>query len=186
MTDTIEIRPTRLTDLPSLVVDCLNPVFAERVYLGFTSPRPVGETIGFFASNIEAGYPNVVAVDTSAGDAAVGGRVVGICDIVPAAPPHKEAALHCASLGMLLSPAYRGRGLGEKLLLAALAAAQGKWERIELSVYTHNERAHRLYTRVGFVEEGRRIGAWKLDGVTSDIIMMVLHIGEPRRQTPAQ
>ena len=41
------------------------------------------------------------------------------------------------------------------------------------STYSHNERAVRLYRKVGFVEEGRRIGAWQLDGETSDIIDMV-------------
>jgi hypothetical protein len=30
--------------------------------------------------------------------------------------------------------------------------------------------------RHGFVEEGRRRNAWKLDGVTSDIIDMALHL----------
>jgi len=30
--------------------------------------------------------------------------------------------------------------------------------------------------RCGFVEDGRRIGAWKLDGVTSDIIEMSIFL----------
>ncbi len=77
---------------------------------------------------------------------------------------------------MLLLPDYRGHGLGERLLNVTVEACRGKWERVELSVYSHNERAHKLYLRCGFVEEGRRRNAWKLDGVTSDIIDMALYL----------
>jgi RimJ/RimL family protein N-acetyltransferase len=167
----VEIRATRLTDLPSLVVDCLNPVFIERKYLAITEAIPIGEAMGYHAAHIEAGHPHFVAME--------GERVVGLCDASPSAPTRIAGQRHNATIGMLLLPEYRGVGIGEKLLRAALAECQGKWERVELSVYSHNERAHRLYLRCGFVEEGRRIGAWKLDGVTSDIIDMAIHF-QPR------
>jgi RimJ/RimL family protein N-acetyltransferase len=152
----VEICATRLSDLPSLVIDCLNPVFLERKYLAITEAIPVGEAIGYHATNIAAGHPHYVVV---AGD-----RVVGICDVVPSASPRISSQTHNARLGMLLSADYRGHGLGEKLLCAALTTCGERWERIELSVYSHNERAHKLYMRCGFLEEGRRVGAWKLDG----------------------
>ncbi len=161
----VQIRATRLSDLPSLVIDCLNPVFLERKYLAITESIPIGEAIGHHATHIAAGYPHFVAIDDA--------RVVGLCDVSPSAAPRIEGQRHNATIGMLLVPEYRGRGFGEKLLRAALDASNNQWERIELSVYSHNERAHRLYLRCGFIEEGRRIGAWKLDGVTSDIIDMV-------------
>ncbi len=166
MNDTqIEIRATRLSDLPSLVVDCLNPTFLERKYLAITEAVPIGEALAYHANHIMAGYPHFVAID--------GERVVGICDCSPSAAARIAAQTHNATIGMLLIPEYRGQGLGEKLLRATLAACKDRWGRIELGVYSHNERAHKLYLRCGFVEEGRRVGAWKLDGVTSDIIDMV-------------
>ena len=161
----VDIRPTGLSDLPSLV-ECLNGVFLERKYLAIVEAIPIGEAIGYHATNISAGHPHFVAVDR--------GRVVGLCDAVPAAPARMAAQAHVCMLGMLLAPGFRGRGLGEPLLRSTLGACRGKFERVELNVYSHNERAHRLYLRCGFVEEGRRRGAWKLDGVTSDIIDMAL------------
>ena len=161
----VVVRPTALADLPSLVA-CLNPVFLERKYLAIVEAIPVGEAIGYHATNITAGHPHFVAVD--------GDRVVGICDAVPAAPARIAAQAHACTLGMLLAPDFRGRGIGERLLRATLAACRGKFERVALNVYSHNERAHRLYLRCGFVEEGRRRSAWKLDGVTSDIIDMAI------------
>jgi RimJ/RimL family protein N-acetyltransferase len=166
--NSVEVRATRLTDLASLVVDCLNPVFLERKYLAIVEAVPIGEAIGYHANHIANGYPHFVAVDDE--------RVVGVCDVVPTAAPRIAAQQHNATLGVLLLPEYRRLGLGEELVLAALKQCKGKWERIELSVYSHNERAHRLYLRCGFVEEGRRRGAWKLDGMTSDIIDMAIHL----------
>ena len=163
--EAIVIRPTQIHDLPSLV-ECLNPVFLERRYLAITEALPVGEVLNHHATHIAAGHPHFVAVD--------GQRVVGLCDAVPAVPPRIAALAHVATIGMLLAPDYRGHGLGERLLRATLAACKGRWERIELNVYSHNERAHKLYLRCGFIEDGRRIGAWKLDGMTSDIIEMSL------------
>jgi RimJ/RimL family protein N-acetyltransferase len=126
----------------------------------------VGEAIGYHATKIAVGHPHFVAVD--------GDRVVGLCDVAPAAPARIAAQLHTCMLGMLLAPDFRGLGIGERLLQATLAACRGKFERVALNVYSHNERAHRLYLRCGFVEEGRQRDAWKLDGVTSDIIDMAL------------
>lgn len=165
--NTIDIRPTRLSDLPSLV-ECVNLVFLERRFLAIVEAVPIGEAIGYHATNVAAGHPHFVALD--------GQRVVGICDVVPAAPPRMAALSHVATLGMSVASDYRGRGLGERLLRTTLAACKGRWERIELNVYSHNERAHKLYLRCGFVEDGRRIGAWKLDGVTSDIIEMSIFL----------
>jgi RimJ/RimL family protein N-acetyltransferase len=165
--DSINIRPTRLSDIPSLVTDCLNPVFLERQYLAITEAIPVSEAMAYHAASITSGNPHFVAVD--------GERVVGICDVHPTAT-RIAAQQHNVTLGMLLLPDYRGKGLGERLLKTTIDACRGKWERIELGVYSHNERAHKLYSRNGFIEEGRRRKAWKLDGVTSDIIDMALHL----------
>jgi RimJ/RimL family protein N-acetyltransferase len=167
VTDSIHVRPTRLGDVPSLVIDCLNPVFLERKYLAITEAIPVGEAMAYHATSITAGQPHFVAVD--------GKRVVGLCDVSPTAA-RIAGQQHNVTLGMLLLPDYRGLGLGQRLLKVTIDACKGKWERVELSVYSHNERAHKLYLRSGFVEEGRRRNAWKLDGVTSDIIDMALYL----------
>ncbi|MEO0914823.1 MAG: GNAT family protein, partial [Pseudomonadota bacterium] len=56
------------------------------------------------------------------------------------------------------NPAHWGQGLGREALPLFLAHAWATLplNRIELEVFAHNPRAHRLYRSVGFVEEGRR------------------------------
>ena len=163
----VTIRRTELGDLPSLVA-CLNPVFEERHFLAIIEALPPDEVIAYHRATLAAGHPHFVAID--------GERVVGLCDVVPVAPPRMAAQMHNGTLGMLLAPEYRGAGLGERLMRATLEACRGKFERVQLGVYSHNERAHKLYLRCGFIEEGRRRGAWKLDGMTSDIIEMALFV----------
>lgn len=68
-------------------------------------------------------------------------------------PPKCHA--HRGSVGMGLIPEFRGRGLGLRLIDAALQQA---WEwglsRVELSVHADNTAAITLYEKVGFKREG--------------------------------
>jgi len=63
---------------------------------------------------------------------------------------------HSAWLGIVVRDDSHGRGVGSGLLTAALDLADN-WlnlERIDLTVFTDNEPAIRLYTKFGFVLEG--------------------------------
>lgn len=63
---------------------------------------------------------------------------------------------HAGSIGMGVHDAWRGRGIARALIGEVLAMAD-RWyalQRIELTVYTDNDRAIRLYERNGFVREG--------------------------------
>jgi len=59
--------------------------------------------------------------------------------------------------GFGLRPDLTGRGLGEQFVLAGLDYARGlgTWHRVVLDVAAFNERAIRLYRRLGFTETGR-------------------------------
>ena len=152
------------------MVDCVNAVFLERLYLAYVEPQKRSNSVAYFASGIANGYPRMVAVDNS--------TVVGWCDVNPAVSERVSAQRHIGRLGMGLLQPYRGMGLGAKLLSRCIDACIGKWDRIELGVYSHNERAIALYKRSGFVEEGRKREAWKLDGMTSDVIDMAILLQE--------
>jgi RimJ/RimL family protein N-acetyltransferase len=83
---------------------------------------------------------------------------------------------HRGRLGIGVQADYRGLGVGAALLQALLdwATAEPELERIELSVFAHNKRAIGLYRKLGFVEEARLLGAFKLaDGAYYDDVMMV-------------
>lgn len=71
-------------------------------------------------------------------------------------------------------PADTGKGHGTDMLLALLAFAFGslRLERVWLDVYDFNERAKRVYERVGFVEEGRLRHAFFHDGAHHDAFRM--------------
>jgi RimJ/RimL family protein N-acetyltransferase len=89
---------------------------------------------------------------------------------------------HRGGLGIGVQAPYRGQGIGEALLRALLdwAAQEPELERVELAVFAHNERALNLYRKLGFEEENRRLGAFKLaDGSYYDEIQMVRWVKQP-------
>jgi RimJ/RimL family protein N-acetyltransferase len=69
-------------------------------------------------------------------------------------------------VGLGLRPDLTGRGLGESFLLAQLEYARERWrpERFRLFVTVWNQRAIRLYERLGFREVGRELRTFKLAG----------------------
>ena len=76
---------------------------------------------------------------------------------------------------MGIVPDYRGRGLGLRLINAALAEARNiGFVRIELSVHSDNARAISLYDKVGFVREGVQRDAVYIDGEYRDAIVMAI------------
>ena len=66
---------------------------------------------------------------------------------------------------MGVHPDFRRRGIGARLLRAALTHAhQIGLERVELEVFASNRVARQLYERQGFTVEGTLRRARKLDG----------------------
>jgi ribosomal protein S18 acetylase RimI-like enzyme len=116
-------------------------VASERRFLARTEAPPQEQMLAFVRTNIDALNPHVVALDA--------GRVVGWADIRPSNVP---AMSHCGTLGMGVLAAYRGQGLGRRLLDAVvLKAWQAGLERIELEVRHDNDPAIALYESSGTV-----------------------------------
>jgi RimJ/RimL family protein N-acetyltransferase len=134
----------------------------------FEAPPPQ-DVQAFVVHNIQARVPQFVALEE--------GRVVGWCDVLPKPQP---ALRHTGVLGMGVVSAWRGRGIGSRLLTAALQAArQREMTRIELTVRVDNERARRLYERFGFKVEGRCRRYMLVDGGYQDgYLMALLHGAE--------
>jgi RimJ/RimL family protein N-acetyltransferase len=148
----------------------LGVVARERKYIGFVEPPPIEGTRAFVKSIVAGAGVQMLAVTD-------GGTVVGWCDITP--NPH-EGFRHAGRLGMGLLPDYRGRGLGRQLVIDAVRAVRAAgMERIELEVFASNTRAIGLYEALGFVHEGIKRRARKLDGAYDDNVMMAL-LDEPR------
>jgi RimJ/RimL family protein N-acetyltransferase len=80
---------------------------------------------------------------------------------------------HAAEIVLGVQADRRGRGVGGRLLaeLERWAVARGI-VRLELTVMTPNERARRLYERHGFVVEGTKRLALRVDGGLVDELLM--------------
>ncbi|MBB3409724.1 ribosomal protein S18 acetylase RimI-like enzyme [Rhizobium sp. BK316] len=142
----------------------LDSVARERTYLTLLEAPPIEDTRKFALSSIAGGNVHLVALD--------GGELVGWCDIRRHFFPSRA---HCGALGMGLLPDYRGRGLGRRLIAAAIEAArEAGMIRIELGVHADNARAIRLYESVGFVREGVSRDAFCVDGHYTGVINMAM------------
>lgn len=105
------------------------------------------------------------------------GQKAGMCKLVPLT----HRCDHIAYLGGVAThPSFAGRGLGKKMMLEVIALAQQSgFLRIELSTATTNDRAIRLYEKMGFQKEGilRRYTHLKIEGRFDDEVMMSCLLG---------
>lgn len=139
-------------------------VAREQKYLAFLQAPPREQCFVFYRSIIVNDLCHFVALD--------GEMVVGWCDILPVVG---ESRAHTGVLGMGLLAQARNKGLGAKLLRAAIDKAWAKGlTRIELSVRFDNPNAKVLYERFGFESEGIRRRASLVAGEYQDVYAMAL------------
>lgn len=154
------IRDT-LSEDAATVAALIDSVARERRYLAATVGFSVESTQAFIASLRSANGVHILAV--------IGDAAVGWCDIAPL--PY-EGMKHIGRLGMGVKSGFRGKGAGKRLLEAALLRGFNTGlERVELEVFASNREAVRLYESFGFVPEGRKIAARKLDGISDDLLL---------------
>lgn len=109
--------------------------------------------------------------------AVAGGEVVGVAGFLSETLPERA---HAGEFGISVAHSWRGRGIGRALLEALFTwASDHGIRRIEGEAFATNPRALELYRRLGFVEEGRLVGAVIRDGVPIDLIAIVKTL-EPR------
>ena len=145
---------------------CLDSVARERRYIGFVRGPSLESSREFVLSNIQNGVPQFVALKRD--------EVVGWCDI---SPGKREGFTHCGTLGMGILRDHRRQGIGTRLMELTIGAAKARgMERVELEVYASNVPAISLYEKRGFVHEGVKRRARKIDGVYDDILVMALFI----------
>lgn len=140
----------------------LDAVAKERIYIEMIEAPPLAKVAEFQGGLIARNGPVYYAVD--------GDKVVGWCDVFPFNNPRQA---HRGGLGMGLLSAYRGQGLGTRLMQATLDHAKRfGLEKVELTVYKTNLAAIALYRKFGFHEEGVVEKFRKLDGVYFDCLAM--------------
>jgi len=149
------VRPARADDAQAMA-DVFAAVAAERDGIATEPPVDIAERAAQFASSADG---TVVAV--------ADGKIVGMI--------HVAASRHgFGEFGMLVDRAWRGRGVGSALVLAAVDRARRQGlHKLCLEVFTHNTAAIALYRKCGFVEEGRRVKQYRrASGELWDTIVM--------------
>lgn len=142
----------------------LDEIARERKYLIFLEGPDIEGTRNFIRDIIQKKGTQILAIDAD--------RVIGWCDIVPCS---HEGTTHVGRFGMGVIEAYRGKKIGTELMARALEDAfQKGLQRVELEVWSSNERAIGLYQKFGFQIEGRKRKARFIDGYYEDIITMGL------------
>ena len=84
--------------------------------------------------------------------AEVDGRVVASCDLHRG----KGSEAHVGSVGVVVKRGFRDLGIGSEMMKTVVGQA-ARWglKLLVLSVFASNQRAIRVYERVGFVQTGR-------------------------------
>lgn len=138
--DKIIIIPQQDEHIPGQAA-ALTSVAREGKYLS-TNTGFSEESARMFTQDChKQGFPQFVAVDTDKN------IVVGWCDIV-ARPEHPRGV---GFLGVGLLPDYRGRGIGTRLMLETIRAAEKSgFSTICLECRASNKNAIKVYKKMGF------------------------------------
>ncbi len=141
----------------------VDAVARERKYLAGTTGFPEDSTRRFVRNIEKNNLAQFYALD--------GDKVVGWCDILP---KQHEGFGHVGVLGMGVIASHRGMGIGKHLLRRTLDHAKNAngLEKVELEVFKSNTAAIGMYESMGFVHEGERIDARKLDGQYDNLVLM--------------
>jgi len=161
----IKIRPIEVKDAREINAIRRMPGVIENI-LGLPSER-VDRSEGFIASLDTNSHQFVATVSGEDGREIV----IGTAGIVISGNPRLR---HSAMLGIMVHKDYQNQGVGKKLMEALLDVADN-WlmlVRVELAVYTDNERAIALYKKMGFEIEGTRKKAAIRGGAYVDEFIM--------------
>jgi putative acetyltransferase len=119
--------------------------------------------------------------------AEVKGEVVGNAGLHPVGPQLRRR--HAMFMGIAVAPHAQGQGVGSALM-RALCDYADQWAqvfRIELTVFSDNERAIALYRKHGFEHEGTHRAFAMRDGCYVDTLSMArLHPNPPQLASSSQ
>lgn len=142
----------------------VDSVAREHKYLAFLEGPPIEMSRDFVHENLRDKWPHFVAL--------IENTVVGWCDITSL---HRPVYEHSGVLGIGVIAEYRGKGIGEALIRTAINQAKSRGlTRIELTVNENNSSAIALYKKLGFVIEGLKHKAVRIDGNYRNSICMAL------------
>ncbi|MFL6212104.1 MAG: GNAT family N-acetyltransferase [Pyrinomonadaceae bacterium] len=103
--------------------------------------------------------------------ARIAGEVAGWAALSPVSARAVYAGV--AEVGIYISAAHRGRGVGRTLLMALIAASErgGIWT-LQAGIFPENEASVRLHKACGFRAVGRRERIGQMQGVWRDTLLL--------------
>jgi len=165
----------------SIVIRHSEPGDFEAVQGIFEAPEAIAGTLQVPFPSAEA-WRKLLAEQQPGGKillATIDGRVVGQIGIHTVARPRRS---HVGYIGMAVHDEWHHQGVGSALLQAAISLADNWLHllRLELTVYTDNEVAVRLYKKHGFFIEGTHRAYALRDGKYVDAYAMArIHPNPP-------
>jgi L-phenylalanine/L-methionine N-acetyltransferase len=175
----------------TLILRRVKPADAAAIAEQFADPDVFGGTLQLpfaseelWAQRIAGMNPPVAGSNEIVLAAVLDDKTVGLAGLHPVGPAIRRR--HAMSLGITVSKAAQGQGVGKALMTALLDYADN-WAqilRIELTVYHDNAKAIRLYERHGFEHEGRLKAYALRNGSYEDVVTMArLHPRQPLVKT---
>lgn len=160
----IIIRPVKVEDAPHLNELRRMKGIQENIY-GLTSER-IYSAVNFI-QNLTA-YDHMFIAEMVQGNNTV---MVGTGRLDVDKRPRLK---HCGHIGIMVHTDHQGLGIGRKLMDTLLDLADN-WlmlVRVELEVFSDNDKAIKLYKSLDFVEEGVRKYAAVRNGEYCDILLL--------------
>ncbi len=166
MTPGLQFRSLQEGDLRGFN-QAVNAVCREQRFLARVEGFSLEDSRDYLREILTNGWPHVIAVDADV--------IIGWCDIVPG---RLRGFRHVGRLGMGVVSDHRRQGIGRRLMAECIGQARRlALEKLELAVFADNEPAIKLYGQFGFVREGLKEKARKLDGDYQDILLMARVLG---------
>lgn len=159
------IRPVKPEDAAGISALRRMPGVFENM-LGIPSEREAYTAAQITALDYANQHVFVAALPADGGEIIIGHAVLAVFS--------SPRTRHSGGVGIMVHRDYQGQGVGTRLLETLLDMADN-WlmlVRVELGVYTDNERAIRLYEKMGFEREGVKRMAAIRGGQYQDELMM--------------
>jgi RimJ/RimL family protein N-acetyltransferase len=175
----VTIRPIRPDDadrLRELRLEALRTCpIALTADLGEAESRPPEWWRDKAEQSVGAGAALIVLAETDAADPGGAGRLAGMAGVWASRNPKLA---HAGTLwGVFVGPAFRGTGVGSRLVRACVDWAREKpLAVVRLGVSAGNDAAVRCYERCGFVPYGVEPMTVKWDGRYYDELLMALRL----------
>lgn len=168
---TIILRYPTMDDV-EMITDFINKISAERTFLSvqgevYTIEKETEWLSGVIKDMADGKYVYIMALD--------GDKIVGSTDI----KMRSGIKAHLGVFGIVVDPEYRGDGIGELLMRTVIDEAKKNLKGLRiiiLDVFSINEKAVKLYKKVGFTKYGELPGGLQRMGEFSDEISMYLKV----------